>query len=300
MHTRRSVSLTLETLTAYLGNARGALLACYGLHDNTGKTLDCLKLVPMGKNEFLGVAHCLVEGVFHLRLVHSTNLINWEYVTTLDTHASQGELITLADGSFWLAYEHDEPNSCFIRLRHYASRTALEKGKFLREHTLGRTLAPTAEGTPSFENIGNDTIRLRFHYYRNGDVDRAASGTLSGTGSWNTQPEAALSAVIEAFGVRGNIGGRCKLTLGKQSFYLQEGQKTKNDWASWGIYLMPTPPTRAVKIPIQTHKGSTSFANPFACALPDGRIVVTFFLQSEGNAPGEAGSLLYVLPPPPP
>jgi hypothetical protein len=49
-----------------------------------------------------------------------------------------------------------------------------------------------------------------------------------------------------------------------------------------------------------THGGSTAFANPTATMLhdPAGRdaVMVTLFLPMEGAAPGEAGSLLYLLP----
>jgi photosystem II stability/assembly factor-like uncharacterized protein len=49
-----------------------------------------------------------------------------------------------------------------------------------------------------------------------------------------------------------------------------------------------------------THGGSTAFANPTATMLrdPEGRdaLMVTLFVPMEGAAPGEAGSLLYLVP----
>ena len=49
-----------------------------------------------------------------------------------------------------------------------------------------------------------------------------------------------------------------------------------------------------------THGGSTAFANPTATMLrdPAGRdaLMVTLFVPMEGAAPGEAGSLLYLVP----
>jgi photosystem II stability/assembly factor-like uncharacterized protein len=49
-----------------------------------------------------------------------------------------------------------------------------------------------------------------------------------------------------------------------------------------------------------THGGSTAFANPTATMLrdPEGRdaLMATLFVPMEGAAPGEAGSLLYLVP----
>lgn len=283
-----------QELTNRLGDVTKALSHRYGAKDDQGKTLDCLKIAALPDGTYLGVSHALTEGVFHLRLSRSTDLLTWSYIATLDTHASQGELTAQPDGSFWLAYEHDEPNSCFVRLRHYASRALLEKGKFASETTLGRTLAPTAEGTPSIESVRANEIRLRFHYYRNGDVDRAASGILRGPGQWQTKIESELNAAVEAHGVKGNIGGRTRFTAQGKTWYLQEGQLRKNDWASWRIFLLESNTQKAVPVPIKTHGGSSSFANPGVCTLPGGRLFCSFFMPSEGNAPGEAGALLYV------
>ena len=288
----------IQTAAKWLGDIVGAESWRYGLKDDKRVGLDCLKLCTLGPADTLGVAHAMRNERFVLRLVHSRNLLDWSHVVDLDTHASQGHLVAHSDGSFWLAYEHDEPNSCFVRLRRYENRKALEQGKFSTETTLGRTLAPTAEGTPTIERIERDAIRIRFHYYRNGDVDRAASGFLRGPADWVASADPAIDRALEARGVRGNIGGRCRLTLGGRHWWLHEGQLRKNDWGSWRCWLLDDPVRTAVEVPLRTHGGSNACANPFATVVPGSnpRVVGTFFLPSEGAAPGEAGCLLWVKP----
>ncbi len=288
----------IKTTAAWLGDVTKADTWRYGLKDDTKTTLDCLKVLPLGPADFLGVAHAMRKERFVLRLVHSRDLLDWKHVVDLDTHASQGHLVAHTDGSFWLAYEHDEPDSCFVRVRRYPDRTALERGRFSTETTLGRTLAPTAEGTPTIERIERDVVRLRFHYYKNGDVDRAASGFLRGPADWVASPDRAINTALEAKGVAGNIGGRCKVGLGGRNWWMHEGQLRKNDWASWRCWLLDDPVRAAVEIPLRTHAGSTASANPFATVVPGPkpRVVGTFFLPSEGAAPGEAGCLLWVKP----
>ncbi|GAB4456512.1 MAG: hypothetical protein OHK0029_14610 [Armatimonadaceae bacterium] len=293
----------LEALAAYLGNVTGALASRYGLKDNRNSTLDCLKIVMASPGDYLGVAHALRNDVFELNLVHSTDLFTWTQIATLDTHASQGELHRNPDGSYLVAYEHDEPNSNFIRLRRYANRTALEANRYAAQITLGRTLAPTAEGTPSFDRVTPEEISLRFHYYRNADVDRAARGILRNWQRWQPAPDESINRAIEAFGVQGNIGSRSRFVLNGTPYYLQEGQGAKNDWASWRLYLVEggedQDKRKAVAIPMKTHAGSTSFANPAITVLDEPgripRLFITAFLPTQGNPEGERGELAYLL-----
>jgi hypothetical protein len=171
--------------------------------------------------------------------------------------------------------------------------------------TLGRTLAPTAEGTPSIERVEGDTVYLRFHYYRNGDVDRAAKGALTSWRDWKSAPDTEIDRALEGFGCKGNIGGRSRFTFQGRAYYLHEGQLAKNDWASWRVFLLDgterTGPRPAVSVPMKTHKGSTSFANPFVMALNEPgkspRLFVTLFMPTEGNASGESGELAYIVEP---
>jgi hypothetical protein len=297
---------TLESLAAALGDVTRAAAHRYGVRDDRNVTMDCLKVVQIAPGDYLGVSHALQRGPnerFLLNLARSSDLLNWRHITTLDGNASQGELYRDRDGSFLLAYEHDEPNSCFVRVRRYADRAALEKGRFATEITLGRTLAPTAEGTPSIERVTADEIALRFHYYRNGDVDRAAKGILRGWRNWRTEVDEGINRAVESYGVRGNIGGRAKFTHRGKPYYVQEGQGGKNDWASWRLYLMDGAEQggkrAVVPFPIKTHGGATSFANPFVAPVPEpgkpNRYFVSAFMPSEGNPSGESGELVYLV-----
>ena len=78
---------------------------------------------------------------------------------------------------------------------------------------------------------------------------------------------------------------------------MQEGQLAKNDWASWRVFLADERFRRAVPLPVRTHGGSRSFANPFIALVPgppSPRFFVSVFLASQGSAPGETGALVYL------
>jgi hypothetical protein len=123
---------TLESLAKQLGDVTQSRSHRYGVKDDRGITMDCLKVVSAGAGDYLGVSHAMRDGVFTLNLARSTDLMNWRYVGTLDNHASQGEMLRERDGAFLVAYEHDEPNSCFVRLRRYANREAWRRGSLPR------------------------------------------------------------------------------------------------------------------------------------------------------------------------
>ena len=308
-------SLAAETnppasLLSLLSQVTNAPLHRYQARDDSGRTLDCLQIVEIAPADYLGVYHTLKNGAFQLHLGHSTNLLHWSHHTVLDEASSQGALWRGPKGDFLLAYEVNVPDAVVMRLRHYPDRAALEQARFDRTLDLPRTLAPTAEGTPSFERVelGDDLatsrIDLRLHYYRNQRVDRAARGTLLGFTNWSARTEAVIDTALARHGVRGNIGDRSHFRFQDRDYLLQEGQLRPNDWTSWRIYLLEpsAKPLVAHEVPIHTHGGSKSFANPSITRLrdPNGRwcYVVTLFLPSQGNARGEAGCLIYVVPEP--
>ena len=88
----------------------------YAAKDDKGHTLDCLKIVEVGPSRYLGVYHSMHEGVFHLRLAESKDLLNWTWRRDLDSHAHQGTLAGHGD-SYVLAYEKDGPKGNWIRLQ---------------------------------------------------------------------------------------------------------------------------------------------------------------------------------------
>lgn len=295
----------LETVPA-------AEMSVYGLTDSRGRRMDCLEVFqPTAHTEpgvYYGVYHAPQAGVFVTHLARSTDLRTWTHLVPLDTHASQPTAHPCDDGSFLVAYEHDEPNSVWIRMRWYPTLAEFLGGRHHRQHDIARTLAPTAEGTPSIESVdsrGNGVerseISVRFHYYKGGDVDQLAKGTLTDFRFWKASPADAVNARLVADGWLGNLGDRTRLPWENEIYYLQEIQRRKGDWSSWRVCLCDQTGMPIRPLSIKTHQGATAFSNPSANWILDAdnrrRLVVTMFLPSEGNPPAEAGTLLYVIAP---
>lgn len=296
-----------QRLLERLGDVTKSVAHRYAAKDDAGNVMDCLKIVPLGRGDFLGVYHAMKDTVFFVHAARSKDLLQWKHVATLDDHASQPTLHRSRDGSFLIAYEKDAPNQVWMRLRHYRDLNRLLKAEFQREKDLTRTLAPTAEGTPSVEGIRPDggspdksVVTLRFHFYRNGDVDRAALGTLTGFEQWETRADDAVNEAFERLGVRGNLGDRDRFSYKGRTWYLQEAQMVKNGWDTWRVHLCDDKVLPIAPLTISTHKGSRSFANPTVTAVQDRRgrplLAVTLFVPSQGSAPGESGELVYVVP----
>lgn len=293
-------------LVSLLANVTNATTYRYRATDDAGRTLDCLKIHELAPGDYLGVYHTLRNREFQLHLARSTNLLHWTHRTVLDQRASQGAIWHGPRGDFLLAYEVNVPKAVIIRLRHYANLDALLNARLDREIDLPRTLAPTAEGTPSFERVELDgglatsRIDLRLHYYREMKVDRAARGTLLGFTNWTARPVPEIDEALYGYGVQGNIGDRDEFEFAGRKFLIQEGQFRPGDWATWEIYLIDEADINAVPVRIRTHAGSRSFANPSVTRLrdPAGKwcLAATLFLPSQGNARGEAGTLIYVVP----
>ena len=293
-------------LVALLTNVPNATAHRYRAMDDQGRTLDCLKIIELAPGDYLGVYHTLRDREFQLHLGRSTNLLHWSHRAVLDQRASQGAIWRGPRGDFLLAYEVNVPKAVIIRLRHYANLEALLTARFDREMDLPRTLAPTAEGTPSFERVelngdlATSRIDLRIHYYRDMKVDRAARGTLLGFTNWTATHDHDIDDALKGWGVAGNIGDRDEFMFAGRKFLIQEGQLKPNDWTSWRVYLIDDSGLGALIIPVQSHGGSRSFANPAVTRLrdPAGKwcLAVTLFLPSQGNARGEAGTLIYVVP----
>jgi hypothetical protein len=144
------------------------------------------------------------------------------------------------------------------------------------------------------------------HYHRDCRVDRQALGTLAGFGAWtaarNLELEGAVERAAAAVGeqVRGNIGDRDHLGYLGRDDDLIEAQGRRGDVGTWRVYLHDRAAGTAQRLEVLTHGASTAFANPTATMLrdPAGRdaLMVSLVLPMERAAPGEAGSLLYVVP----
>lgn len=297
-----------EALVRQLEDVSGAQLQVYKLRDDRGQGMDCLKVFqPVGTSgTYYGVYHNFQAGVLVTHLARSTDLVQWTHLTALDDHASQPAIHVCDNGGYLLAYEHDEPNSVWIRLRYYDSLDHLLTARFQRQFDIERTLAPTAEGTPSFETVEigpegleQSQVKLRFHYYKGGDVDQLATGTLVNFSHWQATADDELNQTLISDGWRGNLGDRDKIEWEGQVYYLQETQQTRGDWGSWRLCLCDHRGRPLRPLAIQTAQGSTAFSNPHATwvrnAAGQRMLVVTLFLHSRGNPPAERGVLLYVI-----
>jgi hypothetical protein len=143
-------------------------------------------------------------------------------------------------------------------------------------------------------------VALRFHYYRNLDVDRQALGSLVGFEGWTAIENRLDNQTLESL-IKGNLGDRDTFSHGGQTYDLVEGQLEKNNWASRRVLLRNRrEPAKFAALDIRTKNRSKSFANPTATLidLPDGRpgVVVTLFIPGEGAAQGEGGQLIYAKP----
>ena len=270
--------------------------------------MDCLDVFQERNGHqrgYLGVSHSLKNGVFSIHLTHSLDFKTWRHLKELDQHASQATVHVTNEGSFLLAYEKDAPNSCWIRLRLYPTIADLESGKFSREIDIPRSLAPTAEGTPSFEEVktsardfSKSEIKLRFHYFQNVRVDQLASGTLTDFRKWKSTPSTRINSTLKKLGGNGNLGDRSKFSWKGNSYYLQEVQGTRLDWGTWGISLCDSNGFPLGKLRPRTPGNSTAFSNPAISRVKGARgnplLVFSAFLHSKGSAPGEAGQMLAV------
>jgi hypothetical protein len=283
----------------------------YTVRDSAGNSMDTLKIIGRSGGGYLGVYHTEINGVFVVKLATSQDLLNWTYKTDLAVHGSQPTLTHLSDGGYLLVYEADSNctglgsgGNC-LRFLHYATQTALLTATPDRSYQAPRTLSKCAEGTPNIYNatlqpdIDHSTINIGFHYFRDCDVDRQASGVLTNFSSFSAAPNAELNSAIENFGVQGNIGDRDAITFEGETYNIHEGQYTKGDWSSWRVFLYDWATHAAQQLGVRTDRGSVSFANPTFSLVdsPNGEgrkaLVVTLFLPLAGSGLNEAGELVY-------
>jgi len=294
-------------LAGLLGDVRAAGVVRYDARDSAGNRMDTAKVIGDPAGGYLAVYHS--GEVCHLAT--SDDLMEWTHRAVVDEPATQPTIAAIAGGGLLTAAEFNDGHGGRLRIRHWPTLDALLAGRPTREFLAPRTLSACNEGTPSIRRVGLDggpdgsRIELGFHYHRACQVDRQARGTLTGFRIWTTATDPELDAAVEraaaAAGERigGNIGDRDHLRHLGRDYDLIEAQGRRGDFATWRVYLHDRTAGTTERLEIVTHKGSTAFANPTATPLrdPAGReaIMVTMFLPLEGAAPGEAGSLLYLV-----
>lgn len=273
--------------------------AIYNIKDTARRGMDCLKVVGSSDGrKFYGVYHSMQDDVFHLWLAESSDAKIWKPVRKLDIHAHQGTIYISPQGKVVLAWEKDIPGKGnHIHVACFRSEADMELDNPIEEKDIDRSFSPSAEGTPSFDEVDWRSklpkITLGFHYWRNSDVDRQAVGKLDANWNWTCEKRPAFDEFVEKFGVRGNIGDRDAFTF-KDDYTILEGMQTKDDWASWRVYLVNRSKNLCELIDVKTPKGSKSFANPNITIVKD-KAFITFFMPSQGNDPSEAGELLYAV-----
>jgi hypothetical protein len=274
----------------------------YGVRDDRGRTTDTLKVIGHPDGGYLGVYHTSSgDGSFAVDLATSADLLTWRYRVTLDAPASQPAIAADGSGGFVLAVEAGgSGRPAWLRFAHYRSADRLLAGVPDRVADAPHTLVPPgrwAEGTPSLDRIDGPVIDAGFHYQRRGRVDRQARGRLTGFRDWAARAAPELDAAVEAYGVRGNIGGRSRFVWAGREYLLIEGQQRRRAWDSWRTFLYDPAAGTARPLAVRTHGGSRSIANPAVATVtgPSGDpvLVVSLFLFDSGAAPGEAGPLLY-------
>ena len=324
-------------LRAVVEDVRAADGARFDSKDDRGVGLDGLDVLQTGGTT-VGVHHAALNGKFYLDVATSDDLLRWRHRATLDTDASQGTLAALPDGSFLVVYEKANWLSLLpriglppelalvqglvdrinLRVRRYRNLAALLAGRYDRQITLPLTRSRHAEGTPHVAAIRwNGSLRksqidVGFHWFADTDgdvfpnVDRQASGTLTGLRRWRTVDEERLSArfleateVHEGFTAppRGNLGDRSAVRLDGRPLALHEAQYLPNKFATWRLFLRDPEAGTVRPLHVRTPGGSTAFANPSVARVtaPSGRpaTLVTAFVPSEGAAAGEAGTLTW-------
>jgi hypothetical protein len=270
--------------------------------------MDCLRIVALAAGSYVGVYQVGRGTRFSVLLATSSNLRAWHEVETLETDASQPDLVA-AGGGFFLAAEADtdatlHPGIHFIAIRYYQGARALLMGQPSRIVNLPHRLARRGrgiEGTPVIESawmsgdLKSSVLKISFHYLAHGAVDREGVGVLTGFAHWSASGNAALDGALLKVGAAGKHGDRSYVPGTSGQFEIVEAQRSSA--ARWEVYEYSQYLRSARLLHITTPGGSTSFANPTMTCVPlTGHIYValfTLFLPDRWAADGEAGELLY-------
>lgn len=266
----------------------------YNAKDNYENTMECAKIIAYQNDTFIAVYHTVKNNIFSVKVAISTNLQSWYFKKTLATNASQPTIYKIENNSFYLAWEQEPSNH--ILLSYYNNLSDLIHNLPYLQKELTHTLSSKAEGTPNIYSVSDSSIKIGFHYYCKGDVDREATGILQNLQSWSTQKEPCLDRSLSNYSINGNIGDRDNLNLFGHDFLAIEAQGKKGDFGTWKCYLY-SPETNVSKwIPFKTHKGSSNFANPTISILTLHQrtlVLVTAYIHRDRAMPNEQGCLLF-------
>lgn len=292
----------MRRLRAALEDLPGDDRTRYDAKDDAGFNLEGLKVVATrtaGAPRYVGVYHHRTVAGFVTAVAVSDDLMTWSRRATLGTQASQPTIRRLAGGSYLLAWEQEPRNH--VRVLHAPDLDALLRGRFDARFDAPLTLAETAEGTPDIRSVrmgtgpGDSRVELGLHYYRDRDVDRQATATLTDFRTWTARRRPALDAALERHGLRGNLGDRDTFGLDGARYEIVEGQRRKDDWSSWRTYLRHDATGALVALRIRGRDGQTALGNPTVSILPGPRGGTVLFRSAFAfgeSAPRGAGELL--------
>ena len=291
----------------------------YNATDNQGYGLDTIKIIQISERAYLGVHHYNMSHLYPesgienvVRLTNSTDLLNWNFVKTLEQNASQPTIAKAPNGAYIIAFEKEENTSSHLKLHYYSNLSALIRGPPSFTIDIPRNLSEKHEGTPNFYNITviQNTMKacIGFHYDNTtANADEVGIGLLTvqlnnpTNWTWHPKPQKEYNVKLrEEWNVKGNIGDRDYGQIFGKNFTLQEGNlepRSPTNYSTWRVFLYNHLINNFTLLNIKTHKRSTSFGNPTFTFLksPNGNdcVVVTCFLFSEGAESGEAGELIF-------
>lgn len=313
-------SNAFENIVTLLEDVRISNGYRYGAKDNKGNGLDTLKIIqPKNTKKYFGVYHNLSNNRFTLKIGESQDLLNWNFLTDIDSNASQGDLIEIGKGKFLVVYEKDDSQKSWIRLRLYNNLQDLINSKHSTQKDLSFTLSENHEGTPNIISVQNPlsinrnsypenlVINLGFHYYDiNSNTDKNAVGTFTNLTNWTTKTNSFINKYFHDHSYMGNYGDRDRFIyidtkadkeMGRKEYYVYEAQIVRNRWETWRSFLYDPMNKRVQQLDIYTHKRSISFGNPSVSAikLPNGQdgLFVSYFIFDEGSVSGESGPLIF-------
>jgi hypothetical protein len=268
---------------------------CFDTKDNLGHGMDCAKIIDNPNGGYIAVYHHVdSQGIFYVYIAKSTNLLDWTYIDTLASNASQPAIQQTSDSGYVVAWEQTRRNH--VKVNYYNNLTDLFNGISSKSFDIPQSLSSCAEGTPNIYSASKDSVIIGFHYYMNCVVDRQTQGVLVNFNSWSCSTNTELDDALIYWGVKGNIGDRDFIKFNDFGFTIIEGQFINGDFGSFRSFLYDNQTKAAVQLNIKTPKGSTNFANPTVSSIHfNGKdaLVMTFFVPSKAADCGEAGELIY-------
>ena len=263
----------------------------------------------------------LMEWTFRRTIIYNGDM---PFLKRVDGDDKDGWLLLAHEQ--WMNPNSQEPSQLGFKL--FYNESELLMGKYFNTFTAPLSVGSYShlEGTPSVYSAERAmkgslyvvNADVGFHFNDRNGVDTVATGRLQDFGPTTIQAKLtgqhradAYDELFIAKGAIGNIGQRAPGTISGVHINAQEaniGSMPPTIWADWRIWLyffapdegdVPTGAAGSyVKmLNISTHGGSTAIGNPswhlLPCPVgkPANCIFISYFVFSEGAAPGEAGVL---------